>query len=469
MSRILIMLVVAAWFGCSQHNPAVCCNTPTQCTSFGLDGIIGCDPGKVCDPTGACISPQCASSAECADPTPYCSSAGLCDMTCVADTECPGGGQATNQVHCVGGACVECGQASDCPANAPICANAMCRACTLDADCPSEACGADGTCVAVGDIAYVDPGGADTADCSQATPCSLVHGVSIGRTYTVLAPGSYEASQTLGISGTRWFIGVGALKPSITRTSAGPIITVGVASDLHFSNLQLTGATNTNSTSFDGVGIECANDMNPRSLELDDVVVTANAATGVDGNTCSVTANRSAFTHNGGLMVNGGAGLYVRDHPVTIDRCEFSRNSGDGFLYDGTVALITNSFFTGNLGTGVSLSSGDVGGHIQFCTVASNGMVGVYSEQQPVDISNDLIANNDTAGIQCTSGSCPSMGSIVLGSDISTAHFKSLLDWHITAGSVAIDAASGSTNDHDFDGDVRPLGNGRDVGADEAQ
>jgi hypothetical protein len=344
----------------------------------------------------------------------------------------------------------------------------MCVACAHNADCPSEVCTTDGTCVAGDDIAYVSPGGSDGADCSQATPCGLAHGVSIGRTYTVLASGTYQTAP-LTISGIRWVIGVGAVKPSITTTSPGPIIGVGVASDLHLSNVQITGATNTNTSSFDGVGIECANDANPRSLELDDVVVTANAANGVDANTCTVTANRSAFTHNGGLVVGGGGGIQAKDHPITIDRCEFSLNSGDGLLYDGTLPLITNSFFTGNHGTGVSLSSGATGGHIQFCTIASNGAVGVHSEQQPIEIANDLIANNSTASIQCTSGSCTMPGSIVLGTDVSTAHFKSLLDWHISAGSVAIDAASGSTNDHDFDGDVRPLGNGRDVGADEAQ
>jgi hypothetical protein len=43
-------------------------------------------------------------------------------------------------------------------------------------------------------------------------------------------------------------------------------------------------------------------------------------------------------------------------------------------------------------------------------------------------------------------------------------------DYHITAGSVAIDAADPITStDHDYDGEARPKGAARDVGADEAQ
>ena len=83
---------------------------------------------------------------------------------------------------------------------------------------------------------------------------------------------------------------------------------------------------------------------------------------------------------------------------------------------------------------------------------------------------NSLIVRNTTN----TSGdtSCTFSGSIITN-DISQLHFMqpdtAPYDYHLGAGSVAIDAAVASTVDHDFDGDARPKGKGRDVGADEAQ
>ena len=462
--RIAVLIVGFAVIGCTKHYPAVCCNSPTQCSSFGLDGVTGCEAGKVCDADGACVSPQCASSAECADAMPYCSSEGLCEMACTTDSECPGGGQGSNQIHCAGGACVECADAADCPMNAPICASSACRVCQHNDECPSEVCASDGTCVSTDMIAYASPTGSDAADCSQATPCSLSHAVSLGRTYTLVSGGIYQLPHGLTLDGTRWITGIGASAPTITPSPSGPIFTVGLNAHLHVSHLVLSGATNTTSTSNDGTAILCPNDNTARTLELDDVVVTSNAYNGVDANTCSVTATHSAFTHN----LNG---VYVKDNAATIDACDFSRNGIDGLNFDGTIALVVNSFFTDNGRNGATISSGDTGGHIQFSTAAYNRYafsVGIPATAT-FDLTNNLMAANVTGGIQCTGGACPSGGSITLGADVTTAHFKSSADFHITAGSVAIDAASGSTLDHDFDGDARPLGVGRDVGADEAQ
>ena len=470
--RIAVLIVSFAVLGCTKHNPAVCCNTPTQCSSFGLDGVIGCDTGKVCDADGTCISPQCASSAECGDTTPYCSSEGLCEMTCVADTECPGAGEAASQIHCVGGACVECGSGADCPASAPICASSACRICQQNDECATEVCGIDGTCIAADSIAYVTPAGSDAADCSQATPCSLTHGVSLGRTYTLLTAGTYQITQGLTLTGTRWLLGSGASPPTVMRSTGGPILTVGVASDLHVSYVVLSGATNTTTGSNDGTAILCPNDGNPRLLELSDVTVTGSAYNGVDANTCSVTATHSAFTRNGAVAASDGSGLYVKDNNATIDACDFTRNGYDGFNFDGSVALVVNSFFTSNGHNGATISSEYPGGHIQFSTSAENVKMGL-SVGIPVgvsfDLTNNLVGGNGMSDSLCSGGTCPTGGSIMLGADDSTAHFKTHTDFHITAGSVAIDAAAGSTLDHDFDGDVRPLGAGRDVGADEAQ
>jgi hypothetical protein len=334
----------------------------------------------------------------------------------------------------------------------------------LDTDCASQACNTDGTCVDPSAIAYVATDGSDAASCSQMTPCSLTHGISLGRKYTVLAMGTYQTTANLTITGSRWVIGVG--NPTINRvTNPGSVIIVGIATDLHLSNLTVTGGINSSSTSFDGMGIQCPNDQTARTLELTNVTVTTNGGYGVDASSCAVTVSRSTFSYNGGEQIGAGYGIYTKDYNATVDRSAFVHNTGDGLYFDGgTSMVVTNSFFTDNRGTAIDTNASL--GTISFCTFVENlnaGNIGVPN----FDLSNNLFANN-AHPVVCQGG-CVTAGTITLGADVSAAHFKSATDFHITTGSIAIDAAAASTMDHDYDGDTRPLGNGRDVGADEAQ
>ena len=83
---------------------------------------------------------------------------------------------------------------------------------------------------------------------------------------------------------------------------------------------------------------------------------------------------------------------------------------------------------------------------------------------------NNIFARSGNPSV----ASCSFPGSIVAPTDITALKLKhpdsAPYDYHLLPGSSAIDAAVGtSALNHDLDGDARPKGAGRDVGADEAQ
>jgi hypothetical protein len=82
--------------------------------------------------------------------------------------------------------------------------------------------------------------------------------------------------------------------------------------------------------------------------------------------------------------------------------------------------------------------------------------------------NNLIVRNATTMSAVLISATFP--GSII-ATDIAPIKFKSPdvqpYDYHLTAGSSAIDQAVSSTIDHDVDGEPRPKGAASDVGADE--
>ena len=84
---------------------------------------------------------------------------------------------------------------------------------------------------------------------------------------------------------------------------------------------------------------------------------------------------------------------------------------------------------------------------------------------------NNIIARNGSANI--AGSGCTATSSLTLGTDVTALMFKSPdsapYDYHILHGSSAIDQATASTIDHDYDGDHRPMGSASDIGADEEE
>jgi hypothetical protein len=254
-----------------------------------------------------------------------------------------------------------------------------------------------------------------------------------------------------------------------TRSTPGPIFLLSSV-ELHLDTVTITGAT-TNGTDA-GIGIQCQSGV--PILFLNNVVVKDNDSFGLYGAGCNVTATRSTFSGNG--LTSGGA-VELSGSPATFDRCLIVQN-GNGLVLDDGLFTVTNNIIArnGNGGSiaGLFIYSNDPVGHrIEFNTIVDNtngvNAFGINCAlTTPIDLTNNIIARNKKQ----TNGPCTHPGSIIVDSDISTLKFKSPdaspYDYHLTAGSTAIDTAIGASSlKADLDGDPRPSGAARDVGADE--
>jgi hypothetical protein len=255
----------------------------------------------------------------------------------------------------------------------------------------------------------------------------------------------------------------------LDRDDDGPIVLVEGAVSLRLENVELSGGTGdpSNAPLNAGSGLYCRRSVGSPVVELRAVTARNNSYTGIRSLTCTFDIRRSAFTQN-------GIGAFLQDSTVTIDRSNFTLN-GTGASLDGGLFTVTNTYVVRNSGYGIDLYSTVSGNKVEFNTVVDNATTtasaGINCNlMTPAAFPNNLIARNGTptAGTNCTFP-----GSIIVDTDISALKFNqpdiAPYDYHITAGSLAIDMATVSAMDHDFDGDARPKGAGRDVGADEAQ
>ncbi|NVB85128.1 MAG: hypothetical protein HOV81_42575 [Kofleriaceae bacterium] len=233
-----------------------------------------------------------------------------------------------------------------------------------------------------------------------------------------------------------------------------------------FEHLEISGATGTTPI---GNGIECGDaPVGARVVHLIDMLLANNSGNNLYSRGCTISAVRSEFRNA------GFAGVATQDTTGTFDGCSVHDNQGGGIGFDGGLYTLTNSFVYRNTGgAGINLFASTTGSRLEFNTVIDNsggfGGLECNGGSVPSTLPNNIVARNtprNTYGNTCTFPS-----SLLVDSDISQLHFKSPdaapYDYHLTAGSIAIDAATLSTVDHDFDGQARPNGAGRDVGADE--
>jgi hypothetical protein len=289
--------------------------------------------------------------------------------------------------------------------------------------------------------------------------CSLTHGTSIALPYVVLSPGTFSLSATITLVGTIGLIGSGSVKPEVTMSTTGSIFRIGPGADVTFSNLRVRGATGTSGAL--ASGIDCPNSpAGARHVHLIDFDAAQNQYYGVFARQCTIDALRSTFTSN------GFDGFSSTDGEAAFERCLASGNTGSGFNLDVGLYHITNSFAFRNGDIGINMY-GNTGSTGEFNTVADNTNGGFICGVPNLAYPNNLIVRN---GVN-TSATCTYPGSLI--TDVTSGiNFKSPdvspYDYHLMAGSIAIDAAQTSaTLGVDYDGDARPQGAGRDVGADE--
>jgi hypothetical protein len=386
------------------------------------------------------------------------------------DSECPGFGQTAEQTFCVVGGCVECRAGmNDCPTDAPVCSTmGTCVTCEFHTDCASGVC-ASGACAAENQVAHVAVNGSVTSDCTRAEPCNTVqHALTVAadRPYVLIAPGTYTSTMAITPTGTRWLIGKEG-RPVFTRSTNGPIIELTGTLDIRLERLEVFGAKGFSMEPL-GDGIRCNFTTGSPKLELVDVYAHSNAANGLHGGRCTIKATASEFSLNGYNGIDTGEGS------STYDRVTVMSNGASGMFLDGGTHVVVNSIVARNVRNGIDIYSAATGSRIEFNTIADNGTtddpVGTGIQCSLLNgtaLTNNLIARNVPNQVL---GTCTYPNSII-DANAGPVKFKHAdsapYDYHIQAGSSAIDLAGVSTFKYDIDGESRPAGAGFDIGADE--
>lgn len=470
----LAIVMVALATGCTKKNPNLCCIDAADCEAQGLPDNAQCADGLVCR-GNQCIAESCSSAADCDLAAPYCVvEQSRCAEACTVDAQCPGFSQDPSATFCVGGACVGCRDGmNDCAAEAPVCDDGACRKCVENSDCTSGACASDGSCVAEADIAFVSPTATATSGCTRAAPCTLAGALAVtpARAVVELLGGAYSLPGKTSVTGVRRIIGAPDSRPRITHSTAGDIFAVPNLADVSFEHLEIFGATANDPDVGNAISCPRLPDMSvARTVRLDDVIAHDNSAAAVEGNGCTFFVARST-------LATSASGLVVVNGNASVDRCNVTGNAGKGLDLDTGGYAVTNNFITRN-GTGVSAFVVGPGSTFNFNTIVDNTMlsfIGSPNGPETVSFANNVVARTAAANqILCDANTTCVMTGTIVSTDVVDFHFKSPdvapFDYHLTAGSKAIDAADPSvTTMFDADGDARPQGAAMDVGADEAK
>jgi hypothetical protein len=206
----------------------------------------------------------------------------------------------------------------------------------------------------------------------------------------------------------------------------------------------------------------------------------------VDG---PASLQQAVFQGNLSPAANGG-GLYAAG-PLNLARSSFVGNGaqrGGGLYHADGNADVINSLFARNTATvsGTALYFGSTGNvQIKYVTIGSsilNNGAAIEVAQGSVNVLDTIIANhliglrNDGGTIiqdynLFSGNSVDTQGSVSGGSHNATGDPKFVNvaqdNYHLGAGSPAIDKGTDLGIPIDFDGDPRPFGNGFDIGFDE--
>jgi hypothetical protein len=336
-----------------------------------------------------------------------------------------------------------------------------CRTCSKDSECDSGACDlAGGTCVGQGAIRYASPTGSAADPCTKTTPCSVQHAaelVDMAHAYIVLSHGRYEGF--IGLVGKATAI-VGN-NATIAFTSPDFGISVGDGSSITMRDIQFEEPLGVLTDRLGWI------DIGSSKLDIDNMrsdVKTMPLIYGRGGDTITMRRSNvigatphvtrlvadSCFFHTGGPAITGS--IELTNSIITSDSSP--ENSGFAIQINSTSTLNPNSKIFNNTLVGGRVVCNVSGSLIQF---TSN----IFYNHTSMDAPSGCAYQYNLVTPAMTLGGNGNTTGDPMFVDLASS------DFHLKAGSVAIDAADPTlvSIDRDYDGTHRPQGTRSDIGA----
>lgn len=460
---VLCVVLCAALAACTKHNPAVCCTSPSDCSSIGATG----ETERPCTDGFVCLGHECTTPPD-APPGP----------ACTDDSQCSG-----TLPHCSpANECVECVSSDQCSGLKPVCdaSDHACHACSNDDECASSVCDVlTGACIAESEVLYVAPAGAGASDCSRLQPCTFTRSIVVAtptRSTVKMAAGNYDAY--IVIAGKD--VSIHGQSATLTALANNSALDIQAGAHVRVEGLSIVNQGG------DGA-VYCSGTPDIPSLDLSQVSVSS------DGGTL-VTQTCTGMITGGRLLSSSLSvpNVLAAGANFTIERSII--DGGNGVLAEGTGSLvrINNSLIVNQLGTygpfsgsalftngpgSIFVSFSTVIGSVVKCSSATPTCAGGSGAGSCID--NTIVfapALNPSADV--VQGNCTVNYSLVTPQNTPLSGSNNLpgvqpgftnangADYHLESSSPAVDAGDPSaSNAIDYDGVLRPQGARRDIGA----